>query len=73
VRLRWEAAPEAAVYRVFRRRENESWVQLAEQVERSFEDREPPVGNLTYAVRSVDAAGNDSETTTCETVMGHAP
>jgi hypothetical protein len=24
-------------------------------------------------VRSVDAAGNDSETTTCETVMGHAP
>ena len=73
VRLRWDAAADAAFYRIFRMREGESWRQLGAADGTSFEDPQPLVGNLTYAVKSVDKAGNDAEAVTCTTVMGFPP
>ncbi len=73
VRLRWQSAADASFYRIFRMRDAETWRQLGIAEGTSFEDDEPPVGNLTYAVKSVDDAGNDSEATTCTTVMGMPP
>jgi len=71
VRLRWDRVAGAAGYRIFRHREGESWRQLGLVTGREYQDLRPPIGNLEYAVKTVDDAGNDSEPLTCTTVMGH--
>jgi predicted small lipoprotein YifL len=70
VRLRWDEVANVDFYRIFRQREGGNWQQLSRQKTVSYEDQRPPVGNLIYAVKSVDSAGNDSEAATCTTVMG---
>jgi predicted small lipoprotein YifL len=70
VRLRWDEVANVDFYRIFRQREGGNWQQLSRQQTVGFEDKSPPIGNLTYAVKSVDSAGNDSEAATCTTVMG---
>jgi predicted small lipoprotein YifL len=67
VRLQWEKASEAGVtYKVFRQQEGGPWVHLHERWESSsFVDENPPPGQLTYAVKAVDPAGNQSEAATC--------
>jgi len=74
VRLRWEAAPSAAFYAVSRRTARGGWQTLADHLEGvEFADGQPPAGELTYAVRSVDQAGNQSEPATCSTAGGPQP
>jgi len=71
VRLRWQPVAEVAGYRVQRRVDNGAWsVVVDSQQELDFVDVQPPLGRLTYAVRAVDAAGNQSEPGECTTVMG---
>jgi len=70
VRLRWEPAPGAAAYRIFRRRRGGSgWTRLAWDFTggTAFVDRTPPTGEVAYAIKAVDAAGNESEAATCTT------
>jgi len=61
IRLRWSAVPGAAAYRVFRQKRGaKHW----DHLEMAFHDLEyrdpsPPLGSLTYAVKAVDAAGNE--------------
>ncbi len=72
VRLRWEPSRDAVFYRVFRRSAGRGgWARLAWQLRggTSFVDRNPPAGPQTYAVKAVDAAGNESEAATCETTV----
>jgi hypothetical protein len=73
VRLRWDPVAGAVSYRIFRQREGDSWRPLGLVSSHSFEDRKPQVGNLTYAVKAVDGAGNESEASTCTTLVGHPP
>jgi hypothetical protein len=74
VRLRWREARDAEHYRVFRRRNDGSWSPLSlDHRSLEFIDSDPPVGNLSYGVRSVDAAGNPSEAAICDTVIGALP
>jgi len=74
VRLRWREARDAEHYRVFRRRNEGSWLPLSlDHRSLEFIDLEPPVGNLAYGIRSVDTAGNPSEVAICETVIGVRP
>ncbi len=74
VRLRWEAAPGASFYVVSRRTARGGWQTLADHLEGvEFADRQPPAGELTYAVRSADQAGNQSEPATCSTAGGAQP
>lgn len=65
--LRWESpAEESLSYRIFRRRGEGPWVHLHERLtERSYLDSSPPPGQLTYAVKAVDQAGNESEAALC--------
>lgn len=74
VRLRWDAVPGAAGYRVYRQRAGGGWVHLAEE-ERGLEltDRDAPAGTVTYAVKAVDAAGNESDAASCTAVVAPAP
>jgi len=70
VRLRWEPVPGAAAYRVFRKKgEAGRWVRVGAQPggATAFADRTPPAGEVTYAIKAVDAAGNESEAATCTT------
>jgi hypothetical protein len=74
VRLRWDGAPEAAAYRVFRQVGNGIWAHVVDALhELEYEDSAPPPGNLTYAVKTVDAAGNESPPATCTTVVAGLP
>lgn len=74
VRVRWQTTPDAALHRVSRRVNDGKWELLAPQhLQVVFEDSDPPLGTLTYAVRAVDKADNVSEPTTCTTMMGVAP
>jgi hypothetical protein len=74
VRLRWGAVEDAAAYRIHRRQGAGAWRRLVSQHhERELDDNDPPAGNLTYAVKAVDAAGNESEAATCTTVRGGSP
>jgi len=74
IRLRWAAVGDAVEYRVFRKRKSGGWDHLDFHVkEREYSDGRPPAGNLTYAVRAVDAAGNESEPATCSTIAGSLP
>ena len=71
ISLRWQAARDAAGYRVERRVAGDDWQVLVELHDRAeFADEAPPVGALTYAVRAVDAAGNRSEPAECTALHG---
>jgi hypothetical protein len=73
VRLRWDAARDAAWY-VVARRVSGQWQQLASRHrELQYEDSTPPLGSVTYEVRAVDQAGNSSEAASCTTVVGSVP
>ncbi len=67
VRLQWDPSPESGVtFKVFRRRNGGGWVHLEERATRpEFVDREPPVGDLEYAVRAVDEHGNEADPVSC--------
>ena len=72
VRLRWEPSAGAAFYRIFRRRgERGGWDRLDwhHTGPLSFVDRTPPRGEVTYAIKAVDAAGNESEAAVCTTAV----
>ena len=74
IRIRWRSVRDATGYRVERRVERHAWLVLAEGHPRSsFEDENPPVGELIYAVRAVDGAGNASDAATCTAYIGVAP
>jgi len=74
VRLRWRASPGAASYKVFRRRGSGAWVHLHRGFTGlEYVDAHPPAGALTYAVKAVDAAGNESEAATCTATVAEGP
>lgn len=68
VALRWDPVAELEVrFKVFRRLGEGRWVQLAHgTTSTTFVDEKPPLGELTYAVKAVDKAGNESEAATCQ-------
>lgn len=70
VHLRWDAPAEPnLLFRVFRRR-GEAWLHLIDDGrEPRFSDLDPPAGDAEYAVKSVDASGNESDPVYC-TVRG---
>jgi predicted small lipoprotein YifL len=72
VRLVWESVDEPGViYRVFRQQPGRRWIRLHEgATELAFADEDPPVGPLTYAVKAVDAHGNESADARCEVRIG---
>lgn len=72
VRLRWDASPEAdVIYKVFRRKPGSSWVHLTDQATNAeFDDTKPMPGEREYAVKAVDAAGNESEALYCKVGIG---
>jgi hypothetical protein len=71
ISLRWQVARDAAGYRIERRVGSGEWETLVEvQQGTEFADEAPPVGALTYAVRTVDAAGNRSEPAQCTALQG---
>lgn len=72
VHLRWEASPEPKVtYKVFRRQGEGGWEHLEEAFKGiEFTDSDPPSGELEYAVKAVDAAGNQSEAVYCTVRTG---
>jgi len=74
VRVRWQAVPGAATYRVSRTVDGKDRTALAiDQRQIEFVDASPPLGELTYEVIAVDKAGNTSEPSACEVVMGAMP
>lgn len=74
VRVRWQAAPDAASYAVKRRLAGGDQVELASGLQSvELTDDDPPLGELTYAVVAVDAAGNRSAPAGCEVTMGAVP
>ncbi len=74
VRLRWKPSPTAELYRIFRQRGERRWVHLSYHHRTlEFIDRTPPEGSLTYVVKAVDAAGNESEDVRCSTVISPSP
>jgi hypothetical protein len=74
IRLRWQPVAGADAYVIERQVEGMRWRTLAAaHPERRFEDVDPPVGELTYAVRAVDSAGNRSDPVTCKAYIGVTP
>ncbi len=74
VRIRWQEAAGAAWYSVTRRVDDADWEVMAERHRQVvFEDGEPPFGSVTYGVRAVDEAENESDIATCTTLMGSQP
>ena len=73
VRLRWDASPEDGVtYKVFRRQGVGKWVHLTDQATTAeFDDTNPLTGGADYAIKAVDAAGNESEPLYCK--VGNGP
>lgn len=67
VTLRWDEPAEAGVrFKVFRRVGEGPWQRLHDAWgEPAFVDENPPRGELTYAVKAFDAAGNESAEATC--------
>lgn len=65
--LRWDPPAEEGVrFKVFRRLGGGPWQHLSDSwPAASFEDKDPPTGELTYAVKAFDAAGNESAEATC--------
>ena len=72
VRLRWDSSPEPGViYKVFRRKPGSTWVHLTDQATNAeFDDDKPQQGEREYAVKAVDAAGNESEALYCKAEIG---
>lgn len=74
IRLRWDAVAGAAEYRVFRRRLRGGWDHMDFHVTTlEYTDTSPPSGTATYAVKAVDAAGNESDAALCSTAAGPTP
>lgn len=74
VRLRWDTVAGAVEYRVFRRRSQGGWDHLDFHVTAlEYTDTSPPSGTATYAVKAVDAAGNESDAALCSTAAGPTP
>jgi len=74
VRIRWQGSEGAVSYSVERSLGDGDWESLAEQLQQvTFDDGAPPLGTVTYGVRAVDDAGNQSDRTTCTTLMGSQP
>ncbi|MCX7894418.1 MAG: fibronectin type III domain-containing protein [Thermoanaerobaculum sp.] len=67
VTLRWDPSSESGVrFKVFRRSAAGVWEHLhRDWSETTFLDPNPPRGELTYAVKAFDPAGNESEAATC--------
>lgn len=65
--LRWDTGTEEGVrFKVFRRVGEGPWQHLSDDWSgASFVDENPPVGELTYAVKAFDRAGNESAEATC--------
>ncbi len=72
VQLRWEPPPEPDVtYKVFRRQGDGGWEHLEEAFKGTeYTDNAPPSGEVEYAVKSVDAAGNQSDAAYCKVRTG---
>jgi predicted small lipoprotein YifL len=72
VRLRWDASPESDVtYKVFRRVGDGGWEHLEESYSTTeYTDAHPPLGEVEYAVKAVDRAGNQSEAAYCRARTG---
>ncbi|HUK14176.1 MAG TPA: hypothetical protein VLW17_12815 [Thermoanaerobaculaceae bacterium] len=72
VRLQWAPSTEAGVvYRVDRREGEGEWTTVAAKVAAvEYVDVAPPAGQVEYAVRAVDAAGNQSDAVTCKARTG---
>jgi hypothetical protein len=72
VQLRWEPSPEPDVtYKIFRRQGEGRWVHLEEAFKLTeYTDAAAPSGDLEYAVRVVDAAGNESDAVYCKVRTG---
>ena len=72
VRLRWDSSPEPdVIYKVFRRKPGSTWVHLTDQATNAeFDDDKPQQGEREYAVKAVDAAGNESEALYCKAEIG---
>ncbi len=72
VRLRWEASPEPTVtYKIFRRQGDAAWDHLQEAFAGTeYTDASPPSGEVEYAVKAVDAAGNQSKAVYCKARTG---
>ena len=74
VRLRWRSVAETESYRVYRGPEGGKQTVLAADLGSSqFEDDAPPPGTSTYGVTAIDAAGNESEASTCTAARGSTP
>ncbi len=72
VRLRWDASAEAGVaYKVLRRQGVGTWVHLTDQATAGeLDDSNPLGGGAEYAVKAVDAAGNESDPLYCKVGIG---
>ena len=72
VQLRWEPSLEGNVtYKVFRRQGDGGWNHLEEAFKGTeYTDSTPPSGEVEYAVKAVDAAGNQSDAVYCKVRTG---
>jgi hypothetical protein len=72
VRLRWDASPEPKVrYKIFRRQGEGDWDHLEEAFKGTeFTDASPPSGEVEYAVKAMDAVGNQSDAVYCKVRSG---
>jgi len=73
VLIRWRTVTDAASYRIERWAGKLMTELAAAHPRTSFEDDDPPVGELTYAVSAVDEAGNASESARCTASRGTVP
>jgi hypothetical protein len=74
VRVRWQAVSSAVVYSVSRRFGDGTVEVLTEEHQLiEYTDTEAPLGELVYLVAAIDAAGNRSESASCNVVMGAVP
>ncbi len=74
IRIRWRAVAGANVYRIDRRVKGQAGETLTDDLaETDYVDEDPPVGELTYAVRAVDQAENQSKPVECSAFIGVAP
>ncbi|MCD4751036.1 MAG: hypothetical protein K8R59_16815 [Thermoanaerobaculales bacterium] len=69
VRLRWRSSVGASAYRIERAGGGEKLTLVENLAEVFFIDEEPPTGNVVYFVRSLDEAGNRSDSVSCATVV----
>lgn len=71
VRLRWRSVDQAESYRVYRATDGADPTLLENQIGSSqYEDVTPPPGTSVYDVTAVDAAGNESEVSSCTAARG---